>query len=69
MLGILRTFLDHWVVSPIRSGIGSYRTGEQAIKEAPPAENYLRRNALVRHRHCSRSIAISADPSPARRVP
>jgi hypothetical protein len=24
MLEILRTFFDHWVVSPIRSGIGSY---------------------------------------------
>lgn len=34
MLEILRTFFDHSVVSPIRSGIGSYRTREQAITEA-----------------------------------
>jgi hypothetical protein len=34
MLEILRTFFDHWVVSPIRSRIGSYRTLEQAITEA-----------------------------------
>jgi hypothetical protein len=45
MLEILRTFFDHWVVSPIRSGIGSYRTREQAITEArewgPSAKDIL----------------------------
>jgi hypothetical protein len=35
---ILRTFFDHWVVSPIRSGIGSYRTREQATEAREWAE-------------------------------